>query len=141
MKPKRAGYSVCQRTVLAFSGGWCGCRGCGCSESFLSLRAAVNTHSNKNKNNRIHEYPTSSLHLLPVSASSGASAHFIESHAGNSKIQPLVDFTVTSPHVLGHGNGNRKCLVPDFVTDNSEMERWPVLKQPSRSTAKWSLYY
>jgi hypothetical protein len=32
VKPKRAGYSVCQRTVLAFSGGWCGCRGCGCHQ-------------------------------------------------------------------------------------------------------------
>jgi len=38
VKPKRAGYSVCQRTVLAFSGGWCGCRGCGCPQT---------THSNE----------------------------------------------------------------------------------------------
>jgi len=32
LKPKWAGHTVCQRTVLAFLGGWCGCRGCGCAD-------------------------------------------------------------------------------------------------------------
>ena len=42
LKPKKAGLMVCQRTVLAFAEGWCGCRGVwvvsmGASGAFFSL--------------------------------------------------------------------------------------------------------